>query len=120
MAGSIGRLNANVLEHMSPHPASMAFSRGNSIRDAAAPHSGARWLIKMDIMNFFESVTERQVYRVFEDIGYEPLVAFELARLCTRLGARSTHAGQGAVAKYPISNVCSSFNSFRIIAFSKS
>jgi retron-type reverse transcriptase len=86
-------LNVCILEHISPHSASMAFSRGNSIRDAAAPHCGARWLIKMDIMNFFESVTERQVFRVFEDIGYEPLVAFELARLCTRLGTRSTHAG---------------------------
>ncbi len=84
-------LNSNVLEHISPHPASMAFAKGCSILKAAEPHCGARWLIKMDIKNFFESVTERQVYRVFEDIGFQPLVAFELARICTRLGNSSTH-----------------------------
>ncbi|MBO9434511.1 RNA-directed DNA polymerase [Ruegeria sp. R13_0] len=83
-------LNVNVLEHVPPHPASVAFSRGNSVLEAAAPHCGARWLIKMDIKNFFESITERQVYRVFDDIGYEPLVAFELARLCTRVGNRTS------------------------------
>lgn len=39
----------------------------------------------MDLRNFFESVTERQVFAVFRSIGYQPLVAFELARICTRV-----------------------------------
>jgi retron-type reverse transcriptase len=85
-------LNLNVLDYALPHEASVAFSRGNSIREAASAHCGAKWLIKLDIRNFFESVTEAQVYRVFEGIGYQPLVAFELARICTRLGNRQTHA----------------------------
>lgn len=81
-------LNEHVLKHVKPHRASMAFSCGDSIKKAAEPHCGARWLIKMDLRNFFESVTERQVYVVYRSIGYQPLVAFELARLCTRV-ARS-------------------------------
>lgn len=85
-------INVNILEHVSPHDASFGFSTGNTVNAAAAPHCGARWLIKFDIQNFFENVTERQVFKVFEGIGYQPLVAFELARLCTRVGERNTRA----------------------------
>ena len=46
-------------------------------------HSGAQWLVKMDITGFFESISEIQVYRVFKALGYQPLVAFELARIAT-------------------------------------
>lgn len=37
----------------------------------------------MDITGFFESVSEIQAFRVFKSLGYQPLVAFELARICT-------------------------------------
>lgn len=84
-------LNAYVLDHTSPNRASVAFSPGDSIRKAAEPHCGANWLIKMDLRNFFESVTERQVYEVFRAIGYQPLIAFELSRLCTRVAPSHRH-----------------------------
>lgn len=83
-------INANILSHVNPHEASFAFSEGCSIRDAAVLHCECQWLVKIDIRNFFESITEAQVYRVFESIGYQPLIAFELARLCTRVGDRQT------------------------------
>jgi retron-type reverse transcriptase len=72
-----------------PHHASVAFSKGDTIYDAAKLHCGCRWLIKMDLRNFFESISEIAVYRVFRSIGYQPLVSFEMTRLCTRLGGRS-------------------------------
>ena len=84
-------LNAYVLDHAAPNRASVAFSTGDSIRKAAEPHCGASWLIKMDLRNFFESVTERQVYEVFRVIGYQPLIAFELSRLCTRVAPSHLH-----------------------------
>lgn len=80
-------ITQNVLSHASPHAASVAFSPGNKLIDAARPHCGARWLIKLDVRNFFESITEVAAYRVFHSLGYQPLVAFEMSRLCTRLGA---------------------------------
>jgi len=43
-------------------------------------------MFKLDIVNFFESVSEIAVYRVFRGLGYQPLVSFEMARICTRLG----------------------------------
>lgn len=80
-------LNKFVLTSVPPHAASHAYAPGCSIRKCAQMHLGSRWLIKMDIQHFFESISEVQVYRVFSRAGYEPLVSFELARLTTRLPA---------------------------------
>ncbi len=41
--------------------------------------------MKLDITNFFEAVSERQVYRVFHTAGFCPLMAFQLTRLCTKI-----------------------------------
>ena len=75
----------NILRTATPHFASTAFARGNDIVSAAGIHCGARWLIKLDVESFFESITEISAYRVFSALGYQPLVAFELGRLCTRI-----------------------------------
>jgi RNA-directed DNA polymerase len=82
-----------ILSQAKPHSASVAFSKGDKLFYAAAPHCQCRWLIKLDVRNFFESVSEIAVYRVFLSLGYQPLVSMELARLCTRL--RSSDYGQG-------------------------
>lgn len=76
-------INQYILKKIPPHQSSYAFNAGSSIKKCAAKHCGARWLIKLDIMDFFASVSEIQVYRLFNEIGYQPLVAFELGRLCT-------------------------------------
>ncbi len=78
-------IDRNILVHIQPDEASVAFSSGDSIKAAASFHCCARWIIKIDIRSFFESITEQQVYGVFLDIGYQPLVAFEMSRICTRL-----------------------------------
>ena len=76
-------LNEYILKDIPVHTASHAFRSGNSIQNCAAKHCGARWMIKLDITDFFESTSEIQVFRVFRKLGYQPLVAFELSRLCT-------------------------------------
>jgi hypothetical protein len=78
----------NILCHIEPHEASVAYSRGSRITEAADNHCGCRWLIKLDVKNFFESINEVAVYRVFRGVGYQPLVSFELARICSRVPAR--------------------------------
>ncbi|HAD31696.1 MULTISPECIES: reverse transcriptase family protein [unclassified Methylophaga] len=77
----------HILSQAQPSPVSYAFQKGKSIRDAASVHCGCRWLIKLDLYNFFGAISEIDVYRVFYSLGYQPLIAFELARLCTRLGS---------------------------------
>lgn len=84
-------LVTNILNHAAPliHAASKAFAPGCTLLRAAEPHCGAKWLIKVDIRNFFESVSEIAAYRAFRRLGYQALMSFELARLCTRLGRRT-------------------------------
>jgi RNA-directed DNA polymerase len=74
---------AHILSGLPVHRASFAFAPKSSIVGCAAQHRGARWLIKLDISGFFGSISEIQVYRVFRQAGYTPLVSLELARLCT-------------------------------------
>lgn len=81
-------IHHNILKHIPPHHLCFSYSSG-SIYDAASLHCGCRWLIKIDIRSFFESISEISVYRVFRNCGYPSLLSFELARICTRLGARS-------------------------------
>lgn len=80
-------LTTNVLNHAEPHHCSTAYAPGASIAKTASRHCGARWLLKIDIRNFFESISEIQAYRVFRRIGYNSLIAFEMARICTRIDA---------------------------------
>lgn len=65
------------------HPSSFAYAKERSIVECANRHIGARWMLKMDIRNFFGSILERSVFDTFRKQGYSSLVAFELARLCT-------------------------------------
>lgn len=78
------------------HPAAVAYIPGSKIVAAARRHRLSKWLIKIDVRDFFESITEIDVYRVFLDRGYQPLVALELARITTRLrnDQRDTAAAQ--------------------------
>lgn len=99
-----------ILAERPVHHASMAYAPGDSPLVCANRHLGARWLVKFDIHDFFESISERSVYFVFRDCGYQPLISFELARLCTRVhseyaknpaGWRSERrSGEGSISAY--------------------
>lgn len=73
--GAMARLNS----------ASHAYAGGCSILKNAREHAAAPWMVKIDIRDFFESVSERQVFWVFLQLGYPALLAFEMARICTRV-----------------------------------
>ncbi len=79
-------ISRNILNCGHPHVASFAYSKKSRIIDAAKLHCKCRWMLKLDVRNFFESFSEISAYRVFRTFGYQPLIAFELSRLCTRLG----------------------------------
>ncbi|MCP3042185.1 MULTISPECIES: reverse transcriptase family protein [Xanthomonas] len=77
-------INQRILQQCKVDEASVAFAKHATLTEAAKIHCQSRWLIKIDVRNFFHSINEISVYRVFKSLGYQPLVAFELARLCTR------------------------------------
>jgi RNA-directed DNA polymerase len=76
-------INQEILQKCRMHPASYAFHPSGGIRKCAAQHCGARWLFQFDLSDFFYAVTEAQAFKVFQEMGYRELLAFELARLCT-------------------------------------
>lgn len=86
-AEQLGRVQSwiahNILAVLPVHTASHAFRTGDSIVKCAAVHENARWIIKIDIADFFGSITEIQVYRIFRSFGYNALISFEMARICT-------------------------------------
>lgn len=82
---------SEILNEAKCHPAAVAYVPGSQIVRAAAVHRNAKWLVKVDIRNFFESITEIDVYRVFLERGYQPLTALELARICTRRREDQNH-----------------------------
>lgn len=76
-------INQEILQQVKQHYASQAFHPGGGIRQCAQMHCGARWLFQFDLQDFFYSINEVDVYKIFKGLGYKPLLAFELARLCT-------------------------------------
>ncbi|MDQ0033738.1 retron-type reverse transcriptase [Variovorax boronicumulans] len=75
----------NILGKSTPHEASVAFAPDSKLYEAAEHHCRSRWLIKLDVANFFESIPESAAYRVFRRLGFERLISFEMARICTRV-----------------------------------
>jgi RNA-directed DNA polymerase len=73
----------NVLQYTSAHPASFAFHPDSSPILAAEQHPNTKWLLKVDIQDFFHSISEGTVASIFSRLGFPKLLAFELGRLCT-------------------------------------
>lgn len=75
----------HILSKIPSGPHSYAYGRDDSIFRCASRHSGSRWLIKIDISNFFHSIHEKLIYGIFREFAYGRLISFEMARLCTRI-----------------------------------
>jgi RNA-directed DNA polymerase len=67
------------------HNSATAYIKGRSHITNAQQHLYSDDIIKVDIVRFFESISERQVFHVFQSFGYSRYVSFILARLCTRV-----------------------------------
>ena len=63
--------------------AAHGFVPGRSVISNAAPHVGKKFVLNMDLRDFFPSITFRQVRHVFIGVGYSFAVASTLALLCT-------------------------------------
>jgi len=78
-------INKNILCNLNSHKSVVSYKKESNIYDAALFHCESKWLIKIDIKDFFDSITEISVYRLFRSTGYSPLLSFQMARLCTRV-----------------------------------
>lgn len=60
-----------------------AFAKGRNILKNAQIHEGKKYILKLDIADFFESIGFKQVYSAFCRMGYTSDVSSCLAMLCT-------------------------------------
>lgn len=75
---------SEVFGRMQAHPAAFGYVKGRSAVLSAQAHLGAKWLVKLDVRNFFHQFDERQIYWLLRRHSYSRIVALELARISTR------------------------------------
>lgn len=86
---------AELLEKIPSHLAAHGFLKGRSIKTFAAPHVGMRVALRMDLRDFFPSITGPRVQAFFRTAGYPDRVADLLGGLCTNAAPRRMWAKLG-------------------------
>lgn len=74
---------SEILDRLLVHGSAHGFLAGRSIATNAAQHTDSRLIVKMDIEDFFPSVSWKRVKGVFRKAGYNEQIATLLALLCT-------------------------------------
>jgi retron-type reverse transcriptase len=94
-----------------PTPEAMAFVSGRSIVENASQHIGQNYVLNLDLSDFFTSITANMVEHNLVKLGIAPLVARDIASICTYPMVNDHHVvnvvPQGAPTSPVISNICS-------------
>ena len=77
------RLLHDLLDLVPAHPAAHGFVRARGITSFTAPHQAKACVLRLDLRDFFASITRRRVRAVFSALGYPVAVARQLAALAT-------------------------------------
>jgi len=77
------RLLRAILDLVPPHDAAHGFTRGRSIISHSSCHVGAALVLRLDLRDFFPSISAPRVRGLFRTLGYPPPVASLLCGLCT-------------------------------------
>jgi RNA-directed DNA polymerase len=94
-------ITSKIILKQKPHPYATAYYPGSTLAQGADPHVGRKVVIRMDLKDFFPSITYAQVRRVFSSFGYSYGVASALASLCCLEGKLV----QGAPSSPALSNL---------------
>jgi len=74
-----------ILASVPLHDAVHGFRRGRSVHTHAGAHAGKEVVVRMDLADFFLSVSAARVRAVFRALGYPDGVSWLLASLCTNV-----------------------------------
>jgi RNA-directed DNA polymerase len=77
------RILAGILDRVPAHAAAHGFVPGRSVQTFIAPHLGRRVVLKMDLSDFFPSISGARVQTIFRMLGYPESVADLLGGICT-------------------------------------
>lgn len=72
-------------EHLEnfPHPNCFGYVGGRNIKENAAQHCGHRYLLSVDLEDFFQTISAERVSSLFESIDFPPATADLLSRFVT-------------------------------------
>lgn len=73
---------SNILSKHKLSASCKGFVRGLSIRDNAKVHEGASLILKVDLLKFFDTISEKRVFGAFASMGYLKNLSVTMARLC--------------------------------------
>lgn len=91
-----------IINELPVSPYAQAYLKGRKISDNAAAHIGKRYMLKLDIKDFFGSITSDQVYSAVFNTKYFPkFIGYILTSLC----CRNYSLPQGAPSSPAISNI---------------
>jgi hypothetical protein len=77
------RLLDGILLPIPAHESAHGFRAGRSVTTFVAPHVGRTMVLKMDLRDFFVSITSARIAATYRTVGYPDAVAALLAALCT-------------------------------------
>ncbi len=122
-----------VLDDAALHPCAMGFRKGRGVVDHAHRHVGRRWVVSMDLRDFFPSIGSRRIAGAFRRLGFDgPLArtladltthAARLPRPCSReeqLLYQRRHLPQGAPTSPYLANLVASYLDQRLAALASS
>jgi hypothetical protein len=72
-----------ILERVPGHNAAHGFVKRRSIQSFVAPHVRRRVVLRMDLQDFFPTISRPRVQALFRTLGYPEVVADLLGGLCT-------------------------------------
>ncbi|HUU87096.1 MAG TPA: retron St85 family RNA-directed DNA polymerase [Candidatus Glassbacteria bacterium] len=96
-----GFILRNILEDIPVSERAQGFIRGRSIKSNARFHLRKRYILCLDIEDFFPSINENAVYNIFNNIYRDENIAKLLTNLCTY----KRKVPQGAVTSPMLSNI---------------
>ncbi|WP_410880488.1 reverse transcriptase family protein [Myroides sp. DW712] len=76
-------LLSNIISKFPLRDSCKGFRTGISIKENALTHVNARVILKVDLLKFYDTITEKRVYGVFQKMGYSKNLSYSLAKLCT-------------------------------------
>lgn len=106
----------NILKQQLVHSSAHGFVPEKSIITNAKQHIGKKAFLKIDLKEFFPSITINWIITVFKELGYADNLAYYLAALCCYNG----HLAQGAATSPYLSNIVSRHLDNRLSKLAKS
>ena len=76
-------INKQILQTISPLDCVTGFVQGRSIVNNAKIHENKKYILNLDLKDFFESISIDRVERLFYSLGYKQEIALFLANICT-------------------------------------